>query len=285
MQRFCNRALALLCIGALSTAIGAGCGFRQPETVGPEKLASGDRVKVPTKQDGLPKVTPEPAIPCTRTIVIDPGHGGSRAIGRSSANNAQGKELLEKDLTLEIAILVGRSLERRGYNVYLTRSTDTNLGLWARANLARYLRAAVFLSIHFNGFNNETTQGTETIYHANASPESIELAQLVQQRVQRVTALENRGVKTTDDVGLDILVLRPNVQYRGTAAALVEISFLTDPEEEERLKSRAYKEQIAYALRTAIEEYLAELRKRLRSEPGSRLATPAICRKRPINAW
>ena len=289
MQRYRRHLFTLAWIGLFSIAIGVGCG---PKKLGigemTEKIEAGSRVKVALEKEKRPKTTAaleEPIVPCDRTIVLDPGHGGSTMVGRSSANNARGQELLEKDLTLEISKLVGRSLATRGYNVYLTRSADTNLGLWARASLARYLQAAVFLSIHFNGFNDETTQGTETIHHKNASPESKELARLVQTRFQKVTELMDRGVKNTEEVGLDILVLRPEVHYRGTASALVEISFLTDPEEEERLKERAYREQIAYAVQFAIEEYLARLRDRLQRNANNVLALPDICRRRPTYDW
>ncbi len=282
MQCF-YRIVIFLCMGAIAF----GCSSRDSQEIIETEQNNTDA----RAQEAKGPIIAEPKVPlvtrkassvlCPWTVVIDPGHGGNRTIARSSANNASGKELLEKDLTLEIGRATASALSRRGYSVFLTRSTDTNLGLWARANLAKYLRAAAFVSIHFNGFLDETTQGTETIHHTSASPESIALANAIQKHVLRVTNLADRGVRDTEEVGLNIFVLRPEEHAEGTAAALVEISFLTDPEEEERLKDRAYKAALAEALRIAIEEYLVSLRRKLNAEGANTSIEPAICRKRP----
>jgi N-acetylmuramoyl-L-alanine amidase len=72
-----------------------------------------------------------------RTIVIDPGHGGSELAGGSSPNNAVGANgLLEKDLTLEIARRVAAALDDR-FTVTLTRSGDTNSSLTERTGVAK----------------------------------------------------------------------------------------------------------------------------------------------------
>lgn len=72
------------------------------------------------------------------TIVIDPGHGGaSRTLRGSSWNNAKGpRDTLEKDICLEIGLLVASKLSRR-HNVILTRSTNVNVGLPERAEVAK----------------------------------------------------------------------------------------------------------------------------------------------------
>lgn len=107
-------------------------------------------------------------------IVIDPGHGGTEEIGGSSPNNAVSPTgVLEKDMTLEMARLVQASLLRlatstgQAIEVVLTRDSDVNLGLSARANLARDTGATRFLSIHYNGFNGEAS-GIETLISPQA---------------------------------------------------------------------------------------------------------------------
>jgi len=197
-------------------------------------------------------------LPCNWVVVIDPGHGGHEYVGNSSPNNAKGKELLEKHLTLEVALEARRFLDRSDYKVFMTRTTDVNLGLRERTKLARNKQADVFLSIHFNGFDDETTQGTETIHHSDAAAHSIELAKRIQTHVLGATGLRDRGVRTTGNVGLDILVLRPGQHQEKTAAALVEISFLTDPEEEERLMRTGYKRTLSRAIQYAIGEHLTQ---------------------------
>ena len=112
-----------------------------------------------------------PVIATAGTIVIDPGHGGSATVGSSSANNARSASgVLEKDLTLMLAKLVRASLVKRSAlaRVELTRNEDLNLDLAERAKVARRLRADLFLSIHFNGFD-KATRGTEVLVRPKAS--------------------------------------------------------------------------------------------------------------------
>jgi N-acetylmuramoyl-L-alanine amidase len=99
------------------------------------------------------------------TIVLDPGHGGTKPIGGSDPNHARGPSgLLEKTITIDIAKRVKTRLVGGGHTVVLTRSTDVNLSLADRAGVAKKRKAPVFVSIHFNGFDH-TTQGTETFCH------------------------------------------------------------------------------------------------------------------------
>lgn len=183
-----------------------------------------------------------------RTVVIDPGHGGKQAQGGSSANNAVGpKGTLEKVLTLGVAQEVASVLRHNGYTVVLTRRTDENSGLADRAKVARDLRAQAFVSIHFNGDDNASVQGTETLYHPQASAVSIALAEFVQRRTRAATGLRDRGVKPQ---GLS--VLDPALHDKLTAACLVEVSFLTDPAEEARLLQEVYRKRIAEAIAAGI---------------------------------
>ena len=88
------------------------------------------------------------------TVVIDPGHGGTAKAGGSSPNNATGPNgLLEKDLTLDIGRRVATLLGPRA-NVILTRTGDENRSLSDRARVAHDANAAVFLSIHLNGWRD-----------------------------------------------------------------------------------------------------------------------------------
>lgn len=185
------------------------------------------------------------------TVVIDPGHGGSSEIGGSSPNNAKGPGgLLEKDLTLDLALRVRAALATSAVDVRLTRDADRNLGLRARADIARQAQADAFVSIHFNGFNGEA-QGTETWHHRAASGDSKALATLVQAAVRKATGLKERGVKLGG-----FAVLRPDFHAESTAACLVEVSFMDVAAEEARLRTEAYKDKLAAALAGAIEGWL-----------------------------
>lgn len=97
-----------------------------------------------------------------------PGHGGTGSIDGSDGNHAVSVSgVKEKDLTMVFANLVKAELQNAAtsgghtLNVILTRTTDTNLGLGARANVARAHHADRFVSIHFNAFNG-VTRGVKT---------------------------------------------------------------------------------------------------------------------------
>jgi N-acetylmuramoyl-L-alanine amidase len=185
-------------------------------------------------------------------IVIDPGHGGSQKRGGSSPNNAVGPAgTLEKDMTLTLGLMVTGLLANLGHAVRLTRSKDRNLGLADRAAVSRDFQSDVFVSIHMNGFHDPTVQGTETLHAPNATPPSKCLAAAVQAQVVRATGYRDRGVKPQS-----LGVLRPERHLAATAACLVEVSFLTNPEEETRLEDEAYQVKIAIAITEGITDYL-----------------------------
>ncbi len=112
-------------------------------------------------------------------IVLDPGHGGQTPpykVGGSSWNNATGPQgTLEKTLTLDVALRTRDILSARGRTVVLTREIDVNLGLRARANVAKSREADAFVSIHFNGSTGHNAQGTETFVHNSHIPASTDL--------------------------------------------------------------------------------------------------------------
>jgi N-acetylmuramoyl-L-alanine amidase len=109
-------------------------------------------------------------MPITATVVIDPGHGGAGpSLGGSDPDHAISPTgAKEKNMTLQLGLLVKQALQTAAQNgghtinVLMTRETDKNLSLAARANVARANRADRLLSIHFNGFNGQA-RGTETL--------------------------------------------------------------------------------------------------------------------------
>lgn len=232
---------------------GTGEGFKRVAKLVENKIrsTSGANPEFETSNAGLggseSAVRSEPA-----TVVIDPGHGGNSRVGGSSPNNATGPNgTKEKDLTLKVGERLRDVLRARGVRVLMTRASDRNLGLSARARVAHDHDADVFLSIHFNGWETPNVQGTETFHHTNASTLSQALAQRVQTSLLEATKLRDRGVKR-GAYG----VLRPSRHRPKTSACLTEISFLTDPAEEQRLLDDAYINAIAISLADGVENYL-----------------------------
>lgn len=186
------------------------------------------------------------------TIVLDPGHGGWVKVRGSSPNNATGPAgTLEKNLTLQLAQAV-RYHASNFANIVLTRENDSNVGLADRAAVARINLADIFISIHFNGFEDPSVQGTETFYHTHGSQKNITFAQSLQKRVKAVTGYRDRGAKPGN-----FGVLQPYRHITDTVACLLEVSFLTQPADEARLQSAEYIDQIAEAISEACRAYLA----------------------------
>ena len=94
-----------------------------------------------------------------KTIVIDPGHGGTET-------GAKGKfGSLEKDITLAISLKLKEVIERRlAYRVFLTRDKDVDVSVENRSALANNHKADVFISIHVNGAYQKAAQGSETFF-------------------------------------------------------------------------------------------------------------------------
>ena len=106
-------------------------------------------------------------------IVLDPGHGGPKGpkTGGSSWNNATSVSgVLEKNLALDFCKILKAELESQAtaagdkVDVFMTRTTDVNVGISARASMAGAKNAKLFLSLHFNGFDKPGTRGVETFY-------------------------------------------------------------------------------------------------------------------------
>jgi N-acetylmuramoyl-L-alanine amidase len=185
----------------------------------------------------------------TRTVVLDPGHGGSEPAGGSSANQATGaRGMLEKDLTLDIARRV-RGLLPALDRVSLTRDADLNVTLGDRARASRAEGADVFVSIHFNASEDPAEQGSEVWVHDRAGPRSTALAERILAALVGATGYDDRGVRRGP-----MAVLDPGYHPTKTAACLAEISFLSDPREEDRLQRSDYRQRLAAALAGAIRE-------------------------------
>lgn len=187
-----------------------------------------------------------------KTIVIDPGHGGTAKVGGSSPNNATAPNgLKEKDVLLDVATCL-RDHFAGNHQVILTRDIDNNLSLSDRAKVAQAIKAPVMVSLHFNGFNG-MAQGTETFVHPSWTNESDRLASCVQNSVLNTTGLRDRGVKKKN-----LGVLRPTNHDACTAAALVELSFMDTPAEARRLERSDYIMELANAIMDGVKLYVSD---------------------------
>lgn len=172
-------------------------------------------------------------------VTIDAGHGGrdTGAIGPTG--------LLEKDVVLDIAQRVRELLVRAGIRAIMTREADVFVELADRPRVARQQGATVFVSIHANASTRPSANGSETYY---LTPQSQVLAQMVQEELSRVPGLISRGTKTAN-----FLVLRES----DVPAVLVEVAYISNVDEEARLRQSAFRQRLAEAVGRGVQRFLA----------------------------
>ena len=182
-----------------------------------------------------------------KIICLDPGHGGNDpgAVGPSGTR--------EKDNTLAISLLLKDMLENNGATVILTRDTDrtvanspdsTSEELKARVEIATDGNADIFISIHNDSFTSNIGMGTTTFHYGDG--DSIKLAACIQKNL--VTEL---GTKDRSSRFASFYVIR----YAKMPAILVEVAFISNPEEEVLLSSTDGRIKIAESIFHGITNY------------------------------
>jgi N-acetylmuramoyl-L-alanine amidase len=225
-------------------------------------------------------------------IVVDAGHGGhdTGTIGPSG--------LLEKDLTLDVALRLGRLLENRlGAEVVYTRDDDTFIPLETRTAIANQNEADLFISIHANSSSDTNARGIETYYlNFTSSADALEVAARenavseksiheLQDLVKKI-ALKDKIEESREfasDVQKSLFTgvsqKSPGMRDRGVKKApfivliganmpsvLAEISFLSNPGDERKLQTPDHRQKIAESLYRGIQKYVSGL-------SGMKLAT------------
>ena len=218
-------------------------------------------------------------------IVIDPGHGGhdTGTIGPDG--------LLEKDLVVDVGRRLGKLLETRlGAEVIYTRKDDTFIPLETRTAIANQEQADLFVSIHANSSRDPNARGVETYYlNFTSSPDALEVA-------ARENAVSEKSIHELGDLVKKIALkekieesheFASNVQEalhsglatknsgirdRGVKKApfivliganmpsiLAEISFVSNPSDERKLRTPEYRQRIAESLYRGISKYVSGL--------------------------
>ncbi len=219
-----------------------------------------------------------------KTIVIDPGHGGMDL-------GAKGKfGTLEKNITLAVSFKLKALIEQNlPYRVVLTRDKDIDVSMENRSAIANNNDAVLFISVHINGSQRKKAQGSETFFmNLNASDEetrklaymentsaelekqiedknkdevktilwdmaqsayikqSSQLAEEIQKELNIFLGTENRGIKQA-----------PFKVLKGVAcpAILVEVAFISNPEEEQKLIKDDFQRKVAEAIYQGLKKY------------------------------
>jgi len=218
-----------------------GFGATSADVVAPKKIGSASK----GNYDVLNKV-----------VYLDAGHGGYDP-------GASYFGISEKSLTLAIQGRVKAKLEAEGYQVVTTRTSDTFVDLTDRSRAANASESDIFVSIHINASGSSAAQGIETYYyqpyaeypsrinatyHANPTRLSMSdtLANAIQSSLINATGAQNQGVKRQT-----FAVLRETT----APAVLLELGFLSNPQEAARLNTSAYQETLANAIVAGIKSY------------------------------
>ena len=218
-----------------------GFGATSADVVAPKKIGSASR----GNYDVLNKI-----------VYLDAGHGGYDP-------GASYFGISEKSLTLAIQSRVKAKLEAEGYQVVTTRTSDTYVDLIDRSRAANASESDIFVSIHINASGSSAAQGIETYYyqpyaeypsrinatyHANPTRLSMSdtLANAIQSSLINATGVQNQGVKRQT-----FAVLRETT----APAVLLELGFLSNPQEAARLNTSAYQETLANAIVAGIKSY------------------------------
>lgn len=198
------------------------------------------------------------------TVIIDPGHGGTDP----GSVNRYGKE---KDFNLRLAKILMKDLERKGFRVRMTRSSDVYPSLGQRVSFANRIPDAIFVSIHFNSFVNSTAKGIETyalsprgsgthnsrgvrnnfLEGNRRDSANIALATAVHAAVMKKTQAEDRGIKRDRFTVLAGLSM---------PAVLLEGGFLSNPAEAKKIASTSYLSIISQGIANGIVTYRNALR-------------------------
>ena len=225
-------------------------------------------------------------------VALDPGHGGEDpgAIGPAGTR--------EKDVVLRVAHMLrdrinATTVGGNPMRAYLTRDGDYFVPLATRVQKARRVQADLFVSIHADAFTTPAARGASVFALSQGGASSTAARWLANkenqadlvgginvqskdQHVQRALLDMSTTAQINDSLKLGTVLLgeignvgklhKPRVEQAGFAvlkapdipSVLVETAFISNPEEEQRLRSTAYQEQLADALMRGITRYFAK---------------------------
>ena len=188
--------------------------------------------------------TTKPSATSNAVIILDAGHGGTDP-------GAIGSSLYEKTVVLDVTKRAEAYLRSKyDYEVRLTRSTDVYLTLTQRVQAAKNLKGNLFVSFHANAATSSAAKGVETFYSTSSahSAKSRVLATNIQSNLMgKMSGMTNRGVKTANYYV---------ITYNTMPSALVELGFITSPQDIVHLRSATSRQQMAEGIAEGIAQYV-----------------------------
>ena len=239
----------------------------------------------PSKPKPSVVIKPKPKPKRDIVIAIDAGHGGkdSGAIGKKGTK--------EKDVVLAIAKRLAKLVnEEQGMRAYLVRSNDSFIGLRQRINRAHRQKADMFISIHADSFRNNQAKGA-SVYVLSQRGASSEAAQLLADKENAADLVGGISLEDKDDLLASVLLdlsqtasLEASIEVASTVlsglkrvgsvhkkqvesasfvvlkspdipSVLVETAFISNADEERKLKSASHQNKLARAMMSGIRHY------------------------------
>lgn len=197
----------------------------------------------------------------SKTIFLDPGHGG-----RDSGAYYYG--IAEKDLNLQVSRKLRKRLEELGYTVLTSRDSDVDVDfVTERSRMVNKTNADFFISIHFNATGNDTTLnlGIQTYSYEEDADYPSKINQSWHNNPDRMSesnrlAADLHSSLLTETGARDAGLLQATFAVlRETAkpAVLLELGYMDNPEENQRIRSEQYQDQLVEGIIKGIQKYYA----------------------------
>ncbi len=217
-----------------------------------------------------------------QTIMIDPGHGGKDP-------GAVANKILEKDINLKMSRIIGKKLEKKGFKVFYTRTTDVFVPLEERTAMANAKDADLFISIHCNACRDKRAHGLE-LYYLNlaksrdavrvaARENAVSVKKISDLQVILTDLMLNSKITESKDLAQDIQnrsLQKVRTKYKVNdhgvkgapfyvlmgskmPAVLVELGYITNYTEAKRLRSTAYLDRLADGMVLGVLAYQSRI--------------------------
>lgn len=184
-----------------------------------------------------------------RLIVLDPGHGGIDG-GKKGINGAE-----EKEINLQISLIIKELLEKENVEVVMTRSNENRIGedqvsdLKARVDIMNRENPVLAVSIHQNSYHEESVHGAQVFYYSE-SKEGARAASMLQEALREADPENTKEAKANDTYYI--------LKKTEVPTVIAECGFLSNYEEAEKLITEDYQRKMAEAIVKGILQYIEE---------------------------